>query len=274
MVTANATSQAASTGAAVSISHLHHAFTLGKRTVPVLENISLQLRPGESVALLGPSGCGKSTLLRLPGGAGTAAIPRLLAGLEPQQAGQIQIDEAAMGGPGPERILVFQDPTLYPWLTVRQNVLLGPQAQGKKGLEPKADALIARMGLQAFSEALPRQLSGGMAQRAALARALLNEPRLLLLDEPLGKLDSLTRISMQRELIALWQQQGYTSLLVTHDIEEALLLCDRVLIMSPRPGRIIAEFALPLAYPRHRDNPLLLQHRQDILRILGQGEDW
>lgn len=130
------------------------------------------------------------------------------------------------------------------------------------------------MGLQAFSEALPRQLSGGMAQRAALARALLNEPRLLLLDEPLGKLDSLTRISMQRELIALWQQQGYTSLLVTHDIEEALLLCDRVLIMSPRPGRIIAEFALPLAYPRHRDNPLLLQHRQDILRILGQGEDW
>ena len=222
-------------GAAVSISHLHHAFTLGKQTVPVLENISLQLRPGESVALLGPSGCGKSTLLRL------------LAGLEAPQSGQ---------------------------LTVRQNVLLGPQAQGKKGLEAKADALIDRIGLQAFSEAWPRQLSGGMAQRAALARALLNEPRLLLLDEPLGKLDSLTRISMQRELIALWQQQGYTSLLVTHDIEEALLLCERVLVMSPRPGRIIAEFALPLAFPRHRDNPQLLQHRQDILRILGQEADW
>lgn len=208
-------------GAAVSISHLHHAFTLGKQTVPVLENISLQLRPGESVALLGPSGCGKSTLLRL------------LAGLEAPQSGQMQIDGAALGAPGPERILVFQDPTLYPWLTVRQNVLLGPQA-----------------------------------------RALLNEPRLLLLDEPLGKLDSLTRISMQRELIALWQQQGYTSLLVTHDIEEALLLCERVLVMSPRPGRIIAEFALPLAFPRHRDNPQLLQHRQDILRILGQEADW
>ncbi len=164
-------------GAAVSISHLHHAFTLGKQTVPVLENISLQLRPGESVALLGPSGCGKSTLLRL------------LAGLEARQSGQMQIDGAALGAPGPERILVFQDPTLYPWLTVRQNVLLGPQAQGKKGLEVKADALIDRIGLQAFSEAWPRQLSGGMAQRAALARALLNEPRLLLLDEPLGKLD-------------------------------------------------------------------------------------
>lgn len=262
MVTATPDSPAKARGAAVSISHLHHAFTLGKQTVPVLENISLQLRPGESVALLGPSGCGKSTLLRL------------LAGLEAPQSGQMQIDGAAPGAPGPERILVFQDPTLYPWLTVRQNVLLGPQAQGKKGLEAKADALIDRIGLQAFSEAWPRQLSGGMAQRAALARALLNEPRLLLLDEPLGKLDSLTRISMQRELIALWQQQGYTSLLVTHDIEEALLLCERVLVMSPRPGRIIAEFALPLDFPRHRDNPQLLQHRQDILRILGQEEDW
>ena len=162
-------------------------------------------------------------------------------------------------------ILFFVSTLLNIW----QNSL-----QLKEQLEAKADALIDRIGLQAFSEAWPRQLSGGMAQRAALARALLNEPRLLLLDEPLGKLDSLTRISMQRELIALWQQQGYTSLLVTHDIEEALLLCERVLVMSPRPGRIIAEFALPLAFPRHRDNPQLLQHRQDILRILGQEADW
>ena len=146
-------------GAAVSISHLHHAFTLGKQTVPVLENISLQLRRGESVALLGPSGCGKSTLLRL------------LAGLEAPQSGQMQIDGAALGAPGPERILVFQDPTLYPWLTVRQNVLLGPQAQGKKGLEAKADALIDRIGLQAFSEAWPRQLSARLVERTASAAA-------------------------------------------------------------------------------------------------------
>ncbi len=149
----------------------------------------------------------------------------------------------------------------------------GPAGAGQKGLEAKADALIDRIGLQAFSEAWPRQLSG-VWRSVRRWRALLNEPRLLLLDEPLGKLDSLTRISMQRELIALWQQQGYTSLLVTHDIEEALLLCERVLVMSPRPGRIIAEFALPLAFPRHRDNPQLLQHRQDILRILGQEADW
>ncbi len=149
MVTATSGSQTIARGAAVSISHLHHAFTLGKQAVPVLENISLQLRPGESVALLGPSGCGKSTLLRL------------LAGLEAPQSGQMQFDGAPLGAPGPERILVFQDPTLYPWLTVRQNVLLGPQAQGKRGLEAKADALIDRIGLQAFSEAWPRQLSGG-----------------------------------------------------------------------------------------------------------------
>ena len=247
-------------GAAVSISHLHHAFTLGKQAVPVLENISLQLRPGKAwrcwalpAAVNQPCcGCWRGWKRRRADRCrSTARRPAPRAGADP----------------------VFQDPTLYPWLTVRQNVLLGPQAQGKKGLEAKADALIDRIGLQAFSEACPRQLSGGMARRAALARALLNEPRLLLLDEPLGKLDSLTRISMQRELIALWQQQGYTSLLVTHDIEEALLLCERVLVMSPRPGRIIAEFALPLAFPRHRDNPQLLQHRQDILRILGQEAD-
>ena len=224
MVTANATSQAASTGAAVSISHLHHAFTLGKRTVPVLENISLQLRPGESVALLGPSGCGKSTLLRL------------LAGLEPQQAGQIQIDEAAMGGPGPERILVFQDPTLYPWLTVRQNVLLGPQAQGKKGLEPKADALIARMGLQAFSEALPRQLSGGMAQRAALARCLVRQQPVLLLDEPFSALDPALRQEMLTLVADICRQQQLTLLMVSHSVEDAARIAPRSVVVAE--GRI------------------------------------
>lgn len=158
MVTATPDSPAIARGAAVSISHLHHAFTLGKQTVPVLENISLQLRPGESVALLGPSGCGKSTLLRL------------LAGLEAPQSGQMQIDGAAPGAPGPERILVFQDPTLYPWLTVRQNVLLGPQAQGKKGQEAKADALIDRIGLQAFSEAAAAAVRGDGAACGAGAR--------------------------------------------------------------------------------------------------------
>ena len=262
MVTSAAKFDTTTQGLTIDIQHLSHAFHLGKKTLPVLDNLSLTILPGESVSLLGPSGCGKSTLLRL------------LAGLDPVQSGQLLADGRTIQQPEPERILVFQDPTLYPWRTVRQNVLLGPQAQGKSGLDAAADALIARMGLGEFTHAYPKQLSGGMAQRVALARALLNQPRLLLLDEPLGKLDSLTRMSMQRELITLWQSQGYTSVLVTHDIEEALLLSDRVIVMSPRPAKILAEFTVPLSYPRHRDAPLLLQHRQDILTLLGQEQDW
>jgi len=249
-------------GLSVSLKNISHRFTLKDRQLPVLDNVSLEIAPGESVALLGPSGCGKSTLLRL------------LAGLDPLQQGQLLADQQPITAPDPQRILVFQDPTLYPWLTVRQNVLLGPQARGEKGLESKADQLIARIGLQEFSHAWPSQLSGGMAQRAALARALLNEPGLLLLDEPLGKLDSLTRIRMQSELIRLWQTQGYTSILVTHDVEEALLLSHRVIVFSPRPARILAEFHNPAPFPRHRDAPLLVRQRQEILALLGQGTDW
>jgi len=251
-----------SPGLAIEVNHVSHSFALGKQDIAVLDNISLSLAPGESVSLLGPSGCGKSTLLRL------------LAGLEPLQSGHLLADGKTINAPSPERILVFQDPTLYPWRTVRQNVLLGPQVRGLSSQQENADNLISRIGLKEFADAYPKQLSGGMAQRAALARALLNQPRLLLLDEPLGKLDSLTRISMQRELINLWQSQGYTSLLVTHDIEEALLLSDRVIVMSPRPSRILAQFTIPRAYPRHRDDPLLIKHRQDILKILGQENDW
>lgn len=249
-------------GLSVSLKNISHQFSLKDRQLPVLDNVSLEIAPGESVALLGPSGCGKSTLLRL------------LAGLDPLQQGQLLADQQPVTAPDPKRILVFQDPTLYPWLTVRQNVLLGPHARGEKGLESKADQLIARIGLQEFSHAWPSQLSGGMAQRAALARALLNEPGLLLLDEPLGKLDSLTRIRMQSELIRLWQAQGYTSLLVTHDVEEALLLSNRVIVFSPRPARILAEFHNPAPFPRHRDAPLLVRQRQEILALLGQGTDW
>jgi len=251
-----------SRGLSIRLQNISHRFTLKDKQLPVLDNVSLHIEPGESVALLGPSGCGKSTLLRL------------LAGLEPLQQGQLLADNQPVTAPGPDRILVFQDPTLYPWLTVRQNVLLGPQARKLKDQQPKADQLISRIGLQEFTHAWPAQLSGGMAQRAALARALLNEPRLLLLDEPLGKLDSLTRIRMQSELITLWQSQGYTSVLVTHDIEEALLLSHRVVVFSPRPARILAEFHNPAPFPRHRDAPLLVKQRQEILALLGQGTDW
>ena len=245
-------------GAAVSISHLHHAFTLGKQTVPVLENISLQLRPGESVALLGPSGCGKSTLLRL------------LAGLEAPQSGQMQIDGAALGAPGPERILVFQDPTLYPWLTVRQNVLLGPQAQGKRGLEAKADALIDRIGLQAFSEAWPRQLSGGMAQRAALARTLYEDRPIVLMDEPFSALDTLTRTRIQT--LAATLLAGRTVVLITHDPQEACRLSHRLLVLSAADGDIDDSHHLAGTPPRAPDAPDLLIGQAALLQQLMRAQ--
>lgn len=250
-------------GLALRIEHLSHGFALDGQRLPVLENVSIDVAPGEFVALLGPSGCGKSTLLRL------------VAGLEPADSGALLADGAPITGPDPSRVVVFQDPTLYPWRRVWDNVALGLQAQGLlKTHRAKVDAALAKVGLSEFGRAYPRQLSGGMAQRVALARALVNEPRLLILDEPLGKLDSLTRITMQKELIDLWQRQGYTALLVTHDVEEALLLANRVIVFSDRPASIKAQLTIERPYPRHRDDPYLVDLRKQILGLLGLGESW
>lgn len=250
-------------GTSLAIRGLSHAFELADGPLPVLERVDLHLAAGESLGLLGPSGCGKSTLLRL------------VAGLERVQSGSLLADGAAISGPHHSRVLMFQDPTLYPWRRVWDNVALGLQARGLLATQRgRVDEALRRVGLLEFRNAYPRQLSGGMAQRAALARALVNEPRLLLLDEPLGKLDSLTRIAMQSELIRLWQQQRYSALLVTHDVEEALLLCDRVLVFSARPARVLAEIVVDRPYPRRRDDPRLLELRHHALELLGQGSDW
>ncbi|MFK3794822.1 ABC transporter ATP-binding protein [Pseudomonas sp. NPDC088444] len=250
-------------GLALRIDNLSHGFSLEGHRLPVLERVSLSIAPGEFVALLGPSGCGKSTLLRL------------VAGLETADRGALQADGVDIISPDPSRVVVFQDPTLYPWRRVWDNVALGLEAQGLlKTTGHKVDQALAKVGLSPFARAYPRQLSGGMAQRVALARALVNEPRLLILDEPLGKLDSLTRIAMQQELIDLWQRQGYTALLVTHDVEEALLLANRVIVFSDRPATIKAELTIDRGYPRHRDDPYLLQLRKQILGLLGLGESW
>ncbi len=196
-------------GAALEIVDVSHRFALDERPLPVLEHVNLAVRPGEFVALLGPSGCGKSTLLRL------------VAGLDAPSFGQLRMDGTAISGPHPSRVVVFQDPTLYPWRTVRNNVALGLEARGlRRSQGARIDDALELVGLSHFANAYPHQLSGGMAQRAALARALVNEPQLLILDEPLGKLDSLTRIAMQGELVSLWQRSGFTALLVTHDVEE------------------------------------------------------
>ena len=248
-------------GSSVDVLAVSHRFDLHGRPLPVLSNISFHAEPGEFVALLGPSGCGKSTLLRL------------IAGLEPPSGGTLLVDGAPIAGPHPSRVLVFQDPTLYPWRTVRRNAALGLEARGlPRG--PRVDHALRLVGLTNFADAYPHQLSGGMAQRAALARALVNDPAVLLLDEPLGKLDSMTRIAMQGELVALWQRAGFTALLVTHDVEEALFLAQRVIVLSDRPASIKADVPVDLPYPRHRGDPRLAELRREVLCLLGLDANW
>lgn len=250
-------------GMELDIQNVSHAFDLDGEDLQVLSGVNLQVEPGEFVALLGPSGCGKSTLLRL------------IAGLEPPSQGGILADGQPITGPDPSRVVVFQDPILYPWRTVEENVGLGPEARGTlKEDKARIQHALELVGLSGFAAAYPHQLSGGMAQRVALARALVNDPRLLILDEPLGKLDSLTRLTMQTELVKLWQDLGFSSLLVTHDVEEALVMATRVVVFSPRPAAIVEEFKIDRPFPRHRDDKILVDLRHQILDRLGLGSTW
>lgn len=250
-------------GAALEVSGVSHQFELDGRPLPVLDRISFQAEPGEFVALLGPSGCGKSTLLRL------------VAGLEPPCAGRLLMDGRPIEGPDPSRVVVFQDPTLYPWRTVWRNVALGLEARKLlRNRHAAVDDALRLVGLAGFANAYPHQLSGGMAQRTALARALVNDPMLLILDEPFGQLDSLTRIAMQAELVSLWQRSGLTALLVTHDVEEALLLAGRVIVLSDRPAQIKAEVTNTQPYPRHRGDPRLAELRREVFAQLALDGSW
>ncbi|KSB91915.1 ABC transporter [Caulobacter vibrioides] len=245
-------------GLSVQARRVSHAFATKNGPLPVLDDVSFTIEAGEFVALLGPSGCGKSTLLRL------------LSGLDAPREGKIGADGVRITGPDPSRLLVFQDPTLYPWRSVRQNLAVGLETRGVlKQQKGRIDEILRLVGLEAFADALPHELSGGMAQRAALGRVLVNEPRLLLLDEPLGKLDALTRMTLQEELLKIWQARRFTSVLVTHDVEEALLLAQRILVFSDRPARIIRELAVPLDYPRRREDPTFVALRQEILAGLA-----
>ncbi|WP_420564512.1 ABC transporter ATP-binding protein [Thalassobaculum sp.] len=221
---------------AVTVSGVTHSFgSLG-----VLGPLDLSVAAGEFVALVGPSGCGKSTLLRL------------VAGLVAPTGGSIAVDGVPVTGPDPKRGMVFQQPALFPWLDIAANVRFGLDEQGVARTEGdrRAADWLAAVDIADFGKALPATLSGGMAQRAALARALAPEPDLLLLDEPFGALDSLTRRDMQALLERVRQRTSATVILVTHDVEEALFLADRVVVLSPRPGRVVAEVAVPFAHPR------------------------
>jgi sulfonate transport system ATP-binding protein len=224
------------------VDHVSKSFRLKGEQLLVLDNISFRVEPGEFVAIVGASGCGKSTLLRL------------LAGLDTEYEGQLLHDGEPIRGTDLHRGLVFQDHRLFPWLTVEQNVGLAftntevPQAERRE----RVAAEISRVGLDGFAGAYPHQLSGGMSQRAAIARALVGRPDVLLLDEPLGALDALTRLRLQQELRRLWQEEGITMLMVTHDIDEAVYLADRVVVLDARPGRIRRIQPVPLPHPRPR----------------------
>ena len=244
----------------LDLHNVDHAYPLREGTLPVLADVTLRCPAGSFTALIGPSGCGKSTLLRLA------------AGLDHPTSGLVRAGGEPVRKPHHSRTLMFQDATLFPWRSVWNNVATGLEARGHlRGQTAKVDAALARVRLQDFADAYPHQLSGGMAQRAALARALVNEPAMLLLDEPLGKLDSLTRMTLQDELAALWMRLGFTVLLVTHDVEEALLLASRVIVFSDRPARIQAEIAVDRPYPRRCDDPALIALRGTVLKALGLG---
>ena len=223
----------------------------------VLDGVSFSLAAGELVSLIGPSGCGKSTLLRL------------IAGLESADSGDLLIGAEPITAPNAERGLVFQDPNLFPWLTVRRNIQAGLVARGVlHEKKQEVDEFMRLVGLETFANVYPHHLSGGMAQRAALARALINHPKILLLDEPLGALDAFTRMRMQDEVLRLWQTRRTTMLLVTHDIDEAIYMSDRIMIMTPRPGRIERTITVDLARPRQRDSQDFLRLRSEILNFL------
>ncbi len=229
---------------------------LNVRTV-ALENVTLTVEPGELVSLIGPSGCGKSTLLRLS------------AGLDTPTSGQLWMGEELINDPSAERGLVFQDPNLFPWLTVRGNIQSGLVARGKlHEKRHEVDDFMRLVGLEPFANAYPHHLSGGMAQRVALARALINHPKVLLLDEPLGALDAFTRMRMQDEVLRLWQARNTTMLLVTHDIDEAIYMSDRIVIMTPSPGRIEQTIPITLGRPRQRNSSEFLRLRGHILELL------
>lgn len=225
-----------------------------------LNEVDLTLHSGEFVSLVGPSGCGKSTILRL------------IAGLIVPTTGTVSVDGKPVTKPSPERGMVFQKPTLFPWLTVEKNIAFSLRMQGKlKGNEDRVQRMLDVIGLDAFKDDYPDQLSGGMAQRVALVRSLINEPDILLLDEPLGALDAFTRMNMQDEILKIWYEKKQLAIMVTHDVDEAIYMGTRVLVMDANPGRIVEDIHIDQTYPRDRSSASFVEYRNRILNRLHFG---
>ncbi len=225
-----------------------------------LSSISLEMKSGEFISLVGTSGCGKSTILRL------------IAGLITPTVGTLSVNDKEITGPAPDRGMVFQRPTLFPWLTVEKNIGFSLKMQNKlKGNEQRVDHMLDLIGLKNFKDDYPGQLSGGMAQRVALVRTLINEPPILLLDEPLGALDAFTRMNMQDEILSAWRGRNQLAVMVTHDVDEAIYMGTRVIVMEPSPGRIKADIPIKLDYPRNRSSAQFIEYRNQILEMLNYG---
>jgi NitT/TauT family transport system ATP-binding protein len=236
--------------------------------VTALKDISFKTHKREFVCVIGPSGCGKSTLIRI------------LAGLEQPTAGAVLLDGKAVDGPGPDRGMVFQSYTLFPWLTVKKNVMFGLEMSGRSGLaEQDAMQWIDLVGLSKFANAYPHELSGGMKQRVAIARALANRPRILLMDEPFGALDAQTRARMQGYLLEIWRNIDITVLFITHDLDEAIYLADRVLVLKAHPGEVQELIEVPVPQPRSPEqfiSPEFLatkQHIEELIHPARSAED-
>ena len=243
----------------VTVRDLSKSFTLNGQELSVLRDLQLDVRGGESLAIVGPSGCGKTTLLRV------------LAGLETPDAGEVLIDGHPVQGVGTERAIIFQEPRLLPWLTVLGNVAFGMEVRGetKPRAEARARHYIRLVGLTEFELAYPRQLSGGMAQRVGIARALTVQPEILLLDEPLGALDAMTKLTMQEELSRIWREEQVTMILVTHDLEEAIYLADRVLVLPKEKGAIPRLITVDLPRPRDRNEARFVEMRRRLMAEFG-----
>jgi NitT/TauT family transport system ATP-binding protein len=233
-------------------------FTIGDEEIDALARIDVTIDAGQFVCLIGASGCGKSTLLRIA------------AGFEEPTTGDVLARGRPITGPGSDRGMVFQDYALFPWMTVRQNIGFGPRQRQlpRSEVDAIANEFVKLVGLERFADRYPSQLSGGMKQRVAIARVLANDANILLMDEPFGALDALTREQLQHELLQIWSRTGVTTIFVTHSVEEAVLLADRVLVMSAGPGRIESDFRINLARPRDVSSPEFNALRRDIARRL------
>ena len=243
----------------LDIANVSKFFSLNGRPIQALKDVNLQIQKGEFICLIGASGCGKSTLLRIMGG------------FESVTTGVAKMYHTPIAEPGPDRGMVFQDYGLFPWLTVRQNIAFGPKQRGftEDKLKEVSDHYLNMVGLSKFADHFPGQLSGGMKQRVSIARALANECEVLLMDEPFGALDALTREVLQQELLEIWQKTKLTVIFVTHAVEEAVLLADRVVVMTAGPGRVERDYRIPLERPRCITAPEFNLVRQELTEMLS-----